>query len=320
VFVAVATEEVFGDRLEAIGTLSANESVTVTSKVQGIVRTLNFDDGQSVARGDEIAVIDPGEQDAKLDVELANLEEQRKTLERTSGLARSNTTSQAKLDEQTAAVKKAQANVAAARARVREYRIAAPFGGILGTRKVSPGALVTPGAVITTLDDTSVVKLDFAVPETFIAALKPGLDIEAQSAAYPGELFKGQVAAIDSRVNPVTRSVSIRAQVPNPDGRLRPGMLMVVALIKDRRRSLMIPEQALLPQGTQQFVFLIGEDNKAVRTEITIGRRRPGLVEVLSGLKAGDRVVTEGSMDLRPGATVEILTPRAPANGERSPG
>jgi len=281
VYVAAAHEEVYGDRLEAIGTLSANESVTITSKVQGIVRTLDFDDGKNVVKGDPIAVIDPGEQDAKLEVELANLEEQKKTLDRTSGLARSNTTSQAKLDEQTSAVKKAQANVAAARARVREYLITAPFAGVLGTRKVSPGALVSPGTVIATLDDVSVVKLDFAIPENFLAVLKPGLDIEAQSTAYAGETFKGQVTSIDSRVDPTTRAVNVRAVVSNTDHRLRPGMLMVVELIKDRRKSLMIPEQALLPQGSQQFVYLIGEDKKANKTEITIGRRKPGFVEIL---------------------------------------
>ncbi|MSO72956.1 MAG: efflux RND transporter periplasmic adaptor subunit [Rhodospirillaceae bacterium] len=319
VYVATAQEKLFGDRVEAIGTLSANESVVVTSKAQGIVRLLNFTDGQSVAKGDEIAIIDPGEQDAKLDAELANLEEQKRTLERTSGLARSNNTSQAKLDEQLSAVKKAEANVAAARARVRDYRIWAPFTGVLGTRKVSPGALVTPGTVITTLDDVSVVKLDFAIPETFLAALKLGLDIEASSAAYPGEIFKGQVTAVESRVDPTTRSVSIRAVIPNLDKHLRPGMLMVVELIKDRRNSLMIPEQALQPQGTQQFVYVVGADNSATKTEITIGRRRPGSVEVLKGLSAGDRIVTEGAGDLRPGVLVEVLAPKG-APSERPPG
>lgn len=318
VYVAAAQEEIFGDRLEAIGTLSANESITVTAKAQGIVRNLNFADGQVVTRGAEIVLVDPGEQDAKLSAELANLEEQRKALERTSGLARSNNTSQARLDEQVSAVKKAEANVAGARARVGDYRITAPFAGILGTRRVSPGALVSPGTVITTLDDISVVKLDFSIPENFLAALKPGLDIEAKSAAYPNEVFKGQVVTVDSRVDPVTRSVSIRATLPNEDGLLRPGMLMVVALIKDRRASLMIPEQALLPEGSHQFVYVLGADNtSATKVPIVIGRRRPGFVEVVQGLKGGDRVITEGNTDLKPGAKVEVLTP-PPAAGAQA--
>jgi membrane fusion protein (multidrug efflux system) len=311
VYVAAAHEEIFGDRLEAIGTLSANESITVTAKAQGIVRALNFTDGQFVERGADIVLVDPGEQNAKLSAELANLEEQRKALNRTAGLARSNNTSQARLDEQTSAVKRAEANVAGARARVSDYRITAPFSGILGTRKVSPGALVSPGAEITTLDDISVVKLDFSIPENFLAALKPGLDIEAHSSAYPSEVFKGQVVTVDSRVDPVTRSVSIRAVLPNDRQLLRPGMLMVVELIKDRRKSLMIPEQALLPEGSHQFVYVVGADNTtATKTPIVIGRRRPGFVEVMDGLKVGDRIITEGNTDLRPGTKIEVLTPK----------
>ena len=309
VYVAPAVEESFGDRLEAIGTLSANESITVTAKAQGIVRALNFSDGQIVAKGAEIAAVDAGEQDAKLNAELANLEEQRKTLERITGLARSNNASQARLDEQLSAVKKAEANVAGARARVGDYRITAPFPGVLGTRRVSPGALVSPGTVITTLDDISVVKLDFAIPENFLASLRPGLDIEATSSAYPREVFKGQVVAVDNRIDPITRSVNIRAMLPNQGELLRPGMLMVVELIKDRRQSLMIPEQALLPEGTRQFVFVVGPDNTANKVPIVIGQRRPGFVEVVEGLKAGDRVITEGNTEVRPGGKVEILTP-----------
>jgi membrane fusion protein (multidrug efflux system) len=279
---------------------------------------LRFEDGQTVNKGDEIALIDNGEQDAKLNVELANLEEQRKALDRTSGLAKSQNVSQSKLDEQISALRKAEANVAGARARVADYRITAPFGGILGTRRVSLGALVSPGTVVTTLDDISVVKLDFAVPENFLSALKPGLDIEATSTAYPGETFKGQVLAVDSRVDPVTRSIGIRALMPNPNLRLRPGMLMIVDLIKNRRESLIIPEQALVPDPEAQFVFVINSDNVANRVKVTIGRRRLGYVEVLEGLNEGDLIVTEGTIDVRQGGKVDVLNrdklgPAAPA-------
>ena len=305
--VARVRAESFSDRLEAIGTTSANESITVTAKAQGIVRALRFEDGQTVRQGDEIALIDNGEQDAKLNVELANLEEQRRALERTSDLAKSQNVSKSKVDEQTAALRKAEANVAAARARIADYRIAAPFGGILGTRKVSLGALVSPGTVITTLDDISVVKLDFAVPESFLAALKPGLDIEATTTAYPGEIFKGQVLAVDSRIDPVTRSIGIRARLPNPDLRLRPGMLMIVDLIKNRRDSLIVPEQALIPEPSAQFVIVVNTENVANRVKVTIGRRRLGYVEVLDGLRENDLVVTDGTLDVRPGAKVDVL-------------
>lgn len=322
VYVVPARLEPFADRIEAIGTLSANESITVTAKAQGVIRSINFDDGAIVRANEQIVSIAAAEEDARLNVELANLEEQRKTLDRIADLAKSNNVSQARVDEQMALVKKAEANVAAARARVSDFRIWAPFSGVLGTRKVSLGALVNPGTVITTLDDISVVKLDFAVPESFLSSLRPGLDIEATSQTYPGEVFVGKVSSVDSRVDPVTRSLAIRAIISNDDARLRPGMLMIVELIKDRRESLIIPEQALMPDGTKQFVYVVNGENVAERKEIIIGTRRPGFVEVTGGLAEGDLIVTEGTMQLRPGANVRVLTPgdaanNAPRAGER---
>jgi membrane fusion protein, multidrug efflux system len=170
---AIAHKEEFGDRLEAIGTLYAKESITVTAKTQGIIRSLDFDDGQTFVRGDQIAAVDAGAEDAALNVELANLEQQKKILERTMQLVADNHVSQAKVDEHTALLKKAEATVAAARTRSGDRRILAPFSGIVGTRRISLGALVTPGTIITTLDDLAEVKLDFSIPETFIATLKP---------------------------------------------------------------------------------------------------------------------------------------------------
>jgi membrane fusion protein, multidrug efflux system len=322
VHVVPARYEDFADRIEAIGTLLANESITVTAKAQGVIRSINFEDGKTVRENELIVSIAAAEEDARLNVELANLEEQRKTLDRNVDLAKSNNVSQARVDEQMAKVKKAEANVAAARARVSDFRIWAPFSGVLGTRKVSLGALVNPGTVITTLDDISVVKLDFAVPETFLSNLQPGLDIEATSQVYADEVFTGKVSSVDSRVDPVTRSVDIRAIILNDDQRLRPGMLMIVELIKNRRQSLMIPEQALMPDGTQQFVYVIGGEDIAERREVVIGSRRPGFVEIASGLVEGDLVVTDGTMQVRPGAKVQILTPNeaatsSPTTGER---
>lgn len=307
VVAAVVQKEIFSDRLEAIGTLYANESINVTAKTQGIIRSLDFDDGQTVKQGEQIAAIDAGEQDAALNVELANLEQQRKELERTMGLAKDSHVSQARVDEQVAALKKAEANVSAARVRSGDRRIIAPFSGIVGTRRISIGALVSPGTVVTTLDDISQVKLDFSIPETFISSLQPGLDIEAGASAYPGEIFKGKVMSVDSRVDPVTRAVGVRAVVDNTDLRLRPGMLMIVELIKDKRESLIVPEAALLPENDQQYVFTVGPDSVVTRLKVIIGRRRAGSVEVLDGLREGDLVVKEGLQDLRAGSKVVVL-------------
>jgi membrane fusion protein, multidrug efflux system len=302
-----ARQETFADRLEAIGTLMANESIFVTAKVQGIVASINFRDGEVVEAGTQLVQFDEDEERARLQVELANMEEQRKQFERISGLARANATSGARFDEQQAAVKKAEANVAAARARLAEYTIRAPFGGRLGTRRISAGALVSPGTVITTLDDLSIVKLDFSVPETFLSTLREGLDIEATTSAYPDEIFNGVVTSIDTRVNPTTRSIEIRAEISNDDRRLRPGMLMVADLIKDRRESLMIAEECLVPFENQQYVFVVSNDNTVERIAVTIGRRRPGSVEILEGLSLGDLVVTEGNTSLTSGNKVRLL-------------
>ena len=316
--VVAVTREVFSDRLEALGTVQAQESVNVTAKVQGIIRSIYFDDGQTITRGQEIAAIDAGEQTAQLNVELANLEQQRKDLERMASLAKENHISQARVDEQIAALKKAEANVSAARVRAGDRVIVAPFAGVVGTRRISVGALVSPGTVVTTLDDISKVKLDFAVPETFLAALRPGLSIEATAAAYAGQTFKGTVIAVDSRIDPKTRSVNVRAEIDNADLRLRPGMLMVVDLIKDQRESLMVPEAALDPANDKQYVVIVGPDNIAHRAEVKIGRRRIGFVEILEGVREGDLVVREGLQDLREGVKVDIinrneLTPPAQA-------
>ena len=299
--------EIFADRLEAIGTLQANESIDVTAILQGIVEDIGFEDGQIVEAGTTLVQFDDDELLARLQVELANLDEQRKQFERIIGLARANATSEARFDEQQAAVKKAEANVAAARARLADYTIKAPFTGQLGTRRISVGALVSPGTTITTLDDLSIVKLDFSVPETFLSTLREGLEIEAVSSAYPNEVFRGRVTSIDTRVDPMTRSIGIRAEVQNEDRRLRPGMLMVVDLIKDRQESLMIAEESLVPLENQQYVFVVADDNTVTRISITIGRRRPGSVEVLEGLSLGDLVVTEGNTTLTTGDKVRLL-------------
>ena len=307
VFAVPTRQEIFADRLEAIGTLQANESIVVTARVQGVIESINFTDGETVEAGAVLVQFDKDEEQARLQVELANAEEQRKQFDRIAGLARANATSQARFDEQQAAVKKAQANVQAAQARLADYTIQAPFAGRLGTRRISVGALVTPGTVITTLDDLSVMKLDFSVPETFLSTLEEGMDIEATTAAYTNEVFKGVVKSIDTRVNPTTRSINIRAEILNEDRRLRPGMLMVVDLIKDRRESLMIAEEALVPSDNQQFVFVVIGDNTVERVPVTIGRRRPGSVEILEGLALGDLVVTEGNTDLSTGNKIRLL-------------
>ena len=308
VVVAPVVKENFSDRLEAIGTLAANEAIVVTASVTGKVTEINFDDGDRVEQGALLVAIDDDEEQAQLQVQVAELEEQRKQLDRIEGLARTSAASQSRLDEQIANVRRAEANVEAARARLRDYRLTAPFSGLLGIRELSVGALVSPGTEITTLDDISVLKLDFSVPETFLSSLSPGQSIEAETPAFQDEKFAGIVQSIGSRVDPETRSVAVRAQMPNDDLKLRPGMLMLVDLIKDPRVSLLIPEQALVPRDNRQYILRVGEDMTVEEVLVEIGSRLPGAVEVLDGLAEGDLVVIEGTTKARPGGQVRILS------------
>jgi membrane fusion protein (multidrug efflux system) len=193
--------------------------------------------------------------------------------------------------------------LAAASARLEDTVIRAPFSGRVGLRRVSVGTLISPGDVITTLDDTSVIKLDFSVPENFLASLREGLTIRATAPAFPGRSFAGSVGSIDSRVDMTTRSVTVRALLANEDGALKPGMFLNVTLANDEREALVIPEEALTPEAERQYVFVVTE-GKVSRREVRIGVRRPGSVEVLAGLRAGERVIVEGTQKVRDGASV----------------
>ena len=190
--------------------------------------------------------------------------------------------------------------------------ITAPFDGILGLRRVSPGSLVTPGSAIATLDDISVIKLDFTVPERYLAVLGKGQDVVAHSETYPDREFAGKVASVDSRVDPVTRSVTVRAEIPNPERLLRPGMLLSVRLYQPPRQALVVPEIAVIQVGTEAFVYRVADDSTASRAKVTLGARRRGEVEVTSGIGPGDTIVVEGAVKLRDGARV-TPTPEAAA-------
>jgi membrane fusion protein (multidrug efflux system) len=167
------------------------------------------------------------------------------------------------------------------------------------------GTLISPGSVITTLDDTSVIKLDFSVPENFLAALREGLTVRATAPAFPGRNFTGKVASIDSRVDQATRSVTVRALLANEDGALKPGMFLNVALANDEREALIIPEEALTPEAERQYVFVVAE-GRAERREVRIGGRTPGGVEIVGGLAAGEKVVVEGTQKVRDGSVVRV--------------
>jgi membrane fusion protein (multidrug efflux system) len=310
VVVAKATIEPFTETLEALGTAKANESVVITPTLEERVVEIFFEDGDAVTKDQVLVKLDDGEARYLLAEASALLREQQKQFERISKLAKKNSTSRSRLDEEQGLLEIARAKVGHLKAQLRDYTIRAPFSGILGTRQISNGAVVDSETLITTLDDTTVIKLDFTIPETFLGVLKKGMNVTAQSPAYPDRNFNGIVTAISSRVDSDTRTLMIRAQIPNPDQLLKPGMLLTVDLVKERSQSLIIPEESVILEKDKKFALVVTAENTVKKTEIVTGRRSPGRVEVISGLNAGHRVVIQGITRVRTGTSVNVVETR----------
>ncbi len=313
---AKVVEGEFFDRIEALGTARANESVTITAQVTETVRRTTFEDGQVVEAGDILVELTDTQEAAELEEARASLLEAEQQFERAQDGVNRGFGTRAGLDTAIANRNSARARVRAIEARLADRLVRAPFDGQLGLRSVSPGTLVEPGTVITTLDDINPIKLDFSVPETFFTAVRQGLTIQAKSDAYDGEAFEGQITAVDTRIDPETRAVIVRALIPNDDLRLRPGMLLRVEIIKNRRRSLMVPETAIVPLDTRVFVFKLVDGERVERVQIETGTRRVGTVEVLSGLEPGDEIVVAGTSRVRAGGAVVVQTSDANETGE----
>jgi membrane fusion protein (multidrug efflux system) len=310
VVVAEVKESRFVDRIEALGTLRANESVDVKANVAETVTQIAFNDGQRVSRGDILVKLLAIEEEALIVEAQSTANEAKQQFERAQQLARTGSSSVASLDEARRVYETARARLGAIESRLTDLRIVAPFDGVVGLRNISIGALLQPGDLITTLDDDSVMKLDFSVPSTFLPVLRPGIPITAEARAFGDEPFKGEITSVSSRVDPVTRSVTVRAQIPNPGRKLLPGLLMTVEVLSNERDSLAIPEDALMPEGTKNSVYVLDESLSPPvirRRDVIIGTRRSGEVEISEGLTAGEKVVTRGDMTLTDGAPVSIM-------------
>jgi membrane fusion protein, multidrug efflux system len=301
----------FALEVEALGTVRAKESVDITSKVADRVVAIHFEEGKQVTKGDVLVELDTVEARADLAAAVAAERDSVSQYKRSQELFQTRALSEAQLDQLQATMLANQARVAAARSRVSDRIIVAPFAGRVGLRNVSLGGLVSPGGVITTLDDLSVVKLDFSVPEIFLATLKVGLPIEAESSAYPTAKFKGRVDSIDTRVDPTTRSIVVRALMENRDSRLRPGMFMTLRLVRSEGKALMLPESAVVPENSSHFVYVV-EQARAHKREVRLGRRRPGEVEILGGVTNQDLVVVDGTMNVHDGSAVVARDASAP--------
>ncbi len=303
---------------ESVGTVRAYESITVTAKVAGIVSEIGFNEGQQVKAGDMLVQFDAAERRAEIEQAIAEASRAQALrnevaikLERAQALNRTGAGTGAQVDDLTAQMKSLEGSIAsaqaqrkAAEARLEDLIIRAPFHGRVGTRSVSLGAYVAPGTRITSLDDLSKIRLDFAVPENLLGRLKPGQAVNATSAAYRDRTFKGTVATIDPRVDQTTRAARLTAEFENADEALKPGMFLSVALeVSTRDDAVVVPEEAIVSEGLRHIVYPV-KDNKVERRVISIGQRQGGKVEVVEGLKAGETIVVLGVQRVRPGAEV----------------
>lgn len=294
----------FTDEVEALGTAKANESVIITAQYSDIVESIHFSDGDKIKKGDILVELVKFEEVAKVKELEANLLESTAKLNRFKELLAKNVSSVSERDDQRAKTNALQARLNNAQAILNNLTIRAPFDGQLGFREVSVGASIRNGDTITSLDDIETIKVDFAIPERFFPTLHIGQTIAASNIAYPDELFSGKVTSISSRVDPTTRTIVIRAEIPNQSAKLRPGMLMAISIVRDVSKVLQLPESGIIPFEDRHFVFVV-EDNIAKRKYVEVGRRKPGVVEIISGLRSGEEVVVEGALKLRDGASVK---------------
>ncbi|AEP30924.1 efflux RND transporter periplasmic adaptor subunit [Brumicola nitratireducens] len=311
---AKAETQAFPIIVEALGTAVANESVNITAQQAETVRAVLFEDGGLVKKGQLLIELNDREEKARVHELAINIAEAKRQLTRIKGLAKQSAASEQLLDEQKARVDSLEAQKDVVDAQLSELQVRAPFAGRLGIRQVSIGSLVRPGDIISTLDDLSIMKVDFSISESHLASVANGQSVVANSIAYPGENFNGSITSIGSRIDPVTRAIQVRAQITNDDLKLRPGMLLQINLEKRVVDALVIPESALIPEGESQFVFVIDEENKARKTKVTIGQRKPGWIQILDGLDAGQEVIIEGTLKVRDGGGVKVVPANAVAS------
>ncbi|MCC7267413.1 MAG: efflux RND transporter periplasmic adaptor subunit [Caulobacteraceae bacterium] len=306
--VLVATRT-FRDAIEAIGVAKGRQSVTITAPTAELVTHVRFSDGQFVPKGAVLVELQASEQSADVAAQQANLVEAQNAWQRTKTLADKGFASKAALDQAQATLNAARAQVAAARARQGDRTIRAPFAGVVGLSDIAPGALINPGQPIVTLDDVSMVRVDFDLPDRYLPQVSEGQAITARPDAYPGEVFQGRIARLDTRINPQTRAVTARAEFPNPGGRIKPGMLLRVGVTLAERQGAALPEAAVSVQGPETFVFVIkseGGHTIAERRPVKIGARESEFVEIAEGVRVGERVVADGLNRIQPNQTVQV--------------
>lgn len=303
---------------ETVGSLRADASVTLRPEVAGKIETIHFQEGQHVAEGAPLFSLDPALAQAALNEANANLDNSRRAFERASGLAGRQLIARSDLDTAKATLGVDQARAATARTMLDKTVIRAPFAGTVGLRQVSIGDYITVGEPMVDLVKLDPLQVDFRIPEQQLSRVAAGQNVKLEVDAYPGKTFDGTVLAVDPIIDAAGRSALLRARVPNPDGTLRPGLFARLRIVYGTNpTALMIPEQAIWPDGDQKKVFRV-DNGKVKLVPVSLGIRQPGMVQVLDGLKEGDEVVTAGQMKLHDGMGVMPLPSAGAPDGAAS--
>jgi membrane fusion protein (multidrug efflux system) len=311
------------DRFESVGTIEAEKAITVVAEIDGAVVDLPFREGAPISRGGMIARIDGAQLEAELARAEALLAQKQSVYDRIKIVVDKSAGAPQDLDDAAAALKVAQADLALAIFRLDKTRITAPFGGILGARRISPGAYLRRGEAITDLARISEIRVNFSVPERFLGRLSRGAEVTVSTTAFPGYELTGEIIVVEPLLDPATRSARLVARVINPEGKFRPGMSAnVSAVLGQRTEALTIPNEAVFVDGNQAYVFEILEDGVVTRRAVSLGTRLADAVEVIRGLEPGARVVRSGHQKLFEGAKVQTAGkrgmggPPAAAHGE----
>jgi membrane fusion protein (multidrug efflux system) len=299
----------FVDRIEVLGVAKGRRSVTITSNTTELITAVHFTDGQRVRQGQVLVDLKAQAESADIAEAQARLNLAEITYQRWKKLGDQGIAAKATVDQYAAALDQAKAGLDASKARMGDHVIRAPFAGVVGLSDIAPGALINPGTPIVALDDLAVIRVDFDVPDRYLPVLHEGLPIIARTDSYPREVEHGRIAKIDTRVDQRTRAVKARAEFPNTDGRLKPGMLMRVGVDQGRRQALAVPEAAIQYEGDQAFVFVIaqrGQRMVAEQRQVLAGDDEGGFVEIKSGLQPGEKVVADGINKVSPGQAVRL--------------
>lgn len=299
----------FSERIEAVGTLFPKERVELSANVSDRVTGVYFEDGERVRKGQTLLVQAQIEQLAEIEGAEATVREAQNVVDRMVGLVEEGVVSGLQYDEAKRVLQVAQSNLTSVQARQKNRVLIAPFSGVLGFRQVSVGAFLNPGDAVATLVDDTEMFLDLSIPDLWLSNIYPGLTVSAVSPSLPGQTFNGELVSVDNIIDPATRSLRVRALVPNPDQKLKSGLFMSVTLFAQPRQALSVTESAVEPLGSKSFVYVAdkeGSETYAKRVEVKVGSRYGGRVEILDGLSEGQFVISEGLIRVRDGRQVRI--------------